>query len=194
MIKIFAVSITIVVICSCLNNGSNNSNLEDQEVPIYRHKTDTSKYYWENHTIDSAVLYVYYSDSARLEGSYRMSDLSIITADGLLNQYVIDEFTQVLDSSQRSDLQKYFTRKTEIPGQGSGCYSPHHGIVMWDSDGKQIGDFTVCLECENYELRPDSQLPVDLKEIEKLVKSFQIPANWTEIEEYRMAKKKKKSK
>jgi hypothetical protein len=81
-------------------------------------------------------------------------DKNIITKNGKLNLDVFSSFNTELDSTSLVVLRGVLMKDFEDDFPVSGCFDPHHGIVMRDSKDSIVGHVSICFRCNNSRMSP----------------------------------------
>ncbi|WP_027420560.1 hypothetical protein [Crocinitomix catalasitica] len=126
--------------------------------------------YWSEQNIASATLYCYYPEADR-----RVKNL-ILDKDFKLNATVIDSLTYELPQSTFDDFKKNLLNQTNFMEElVSGCFDPHHGLVLKNDEEEIVGHFSICFDCNHYRLIPEhvSYIPMDV--FRKLCHQADIP-------------------
>lgn len=144
---------------------------------------DSVNTYWKINRIDSANFYFYNHD---LDTQYTFyGDPRDIVDDSLnLHAGIFDEFTQPLDQALIEDLQSKLIYNTPYYDEGSDCFWPHHGIIMWNEEREIIGHISICFMCQNAKYFPRTKGDIGLEFYRQIAESFNLPTERKEIMEY----------
>ncbi|MEK7949161.1 DMP19 family protein [Luteolibacter soli] len=101
---------------------------------------------------------------------------NLILENGKLHAEVVNPEGIKLDATHTERLLATFRGKAP-DGAGVGCFTPHHGFVFYDRDGKPVADVTACFLCEIGVANPGSHSMTtwEFNSLARLVQDLGLP-------------------